>query len=71
MPGLIIKEELIVKRLVDVDKELHSIIEELSINRHNKSLSLSELNKLMEKDRILDIDSTELIREMRDRAYDL
>ena len=63
------EEALIVKKLRSVDKEIHSIMEELGVKKHAKSLSLSELNKLMEKDRILDVDSTELIREMREREY--
>lgn len=62
-------ESLIARRLINLDTELHSIIEELTIKLHRKPLSLSELNKLMEKDRISDIDSTRLIREMRDREY--
>ena len=52
---------------MNVDIELHSLIDELRLKKHKK-LSLAELNKLMEKDRILDIDSTKLIRKMRDRA---
>ncbi len=62
------EETLLVKRLMNVDRELHSLIFELKSKKHKK-LSLSELNKLMKKDRILDIDSTKLIREMRDREY--
>jgi len=78
------KESLIMEKLRNVDKELHSIMEELEPKRpskslkeireefkkHAKSLSLSELNKIMERDRISDEDSTELIRKMRDREYD-
>lgn len=60
---------LIAKKLKNVDRELHSIMEELEVKKHKKSLSLSELNKLMEKDRISDLDSTKLIREMRDKEY--
>ena len=65
------EESFIIKRLAKVDKELHSIMEELEVKKHKKSLSLSELNRLMEKDRVLDVDSTKLIREMRDREYNL
>jgi len=61
------EETLIVKRLMNVDKELHSLIDELRSKKHKK-LSLDELNKLMEKDRISDEDSTKLIRKMRDRS---
>ncbi len=63
-------EALLVKRLENIDRELHSIIGDLKPCPHKKSHSLSELNKLMEKDRILDTDSTELIREMRDKEYE-
>ncbi len=62
---------LILERLVNVDRELHLIIDELRTKEHKKSLSLSELNKLMEKEVILDVDPTKLIREMRDKEYDL
>ena len=65
------KAELIAERLRNVDKELHSIMDELEVKEHRKVLSLSELTKLMEKARISDEDSTELIRKMRDREYDL
>ncbi|MDP3027462.1 MAG: hypothetical protein Q8N63_07165 [Nanoarchaeota archaeon] len=64
------EESSVVKRLLNVDVELHSLIAELRVKKHNK-LSLSKLNPLMEKDRISDIDSTRLIRQMRDKEYDL
>ena len=63
------KAELIAERLRNVDKELHSIMDELEVKEHKKALSLSELNELMERDRISDLDSTKLIRGMRDREY--
>jgi len=73
------------KRLENVDRELHSIMDELepkssvmsleelreAMNKSAKSLSLSELNKVMERDRLSEEDSTKLIRKMRDRKYDL
>lgn len=59
------------KKLKNVDRELHSIMEELEPKKHRKVLPLSELTKLMEKARISDEDSTELIRKMRDREYDV
>jgi len=46
-------------------------MEELKSEKPRKSLSLAELNKLMEKDRIPDVDTTKLIREMRDKEYNL
>lgn len=58
------------KKLEKVDRELRSILTELKMEKP-KSMTVSELNKLMEKDRILDIDSTKLIREMREKKYGL
>jgi len=63
-------EPLIVERLMNLDMELHSIINELKVKKHKK-LSLSELNRIMEKDRTSDVDSTKLVREMRDKEYGL
>ena len=60
---------VILKRLELVDRELHALIDELKFSKQKKSRSLSELNKLMAKDRISDEDSTELIRRMRDGKY--
>ena len=57
------------KKLRNVDRELHSIMEELEPKKHRKALPLSELTKLMGEARISDEDSTELIRKMRDREY--
>ena len=66
------EQSLLTKRLEKVDKELHLIIAELKNNKSIKKLiSLEELNKLMEKERVLDIDTTKLIREMRDKEYNL
>ena len=66
------EQSLLTKRLEKVDKELHLIIAELKNNNSvKKPMSLEELNKLMEKERILDIDTTKLIREMRDKEYNL
>jgi hypothetical protein len=62
------RELSILKRLELVDKELHSLMDELK-PKSRKSLSLSELNECMEKDRISDEDSTNILRKMRDRNY--
>ena len=62
------RELSILKRLELVDKELHSLMDELK-PKSRKSLSLSELNECMEKDRISDEDSTTILRKMRDRNY--
>ena len=64
-------ESLVVKKLENIDRELHSLIDELKMKEPKKSMSLAELNKLMEKDRVLDVDTTKLIREMRDKEYNL
>ena len=66
------EEALIMEKLKGVDRELHSIIDELGAEKeHSESLSLSELNKIMERDRVSNEDSTELIRKMRDKEYEL
>ncbi|MBI3026566.1 hypothetical protein HYY70_00485 [Candidatus Woesearchaeota archaeon] len=64
------EKTLFMKKLEKVDRELRSILTELKMEKP-KSMTVSELNKLMEKDRILDIDSTKLIREMREKKYGL
>jgi len=61
-------ESVLMKKLERVDDELHSLMSELK--RPKKPMPLSALNKLMEKDRVSDADSTRLIREMRDKEYD-
>ena len=63
------KDALIIEKLRNVDRELHSIMEELKPKKHRKALPLSELTKLMGEARISDEDSTKLIRKMRDRKY--
>jgi len=68
------EEALIIERLKDVDKELHSIMDELEPKKSKpkkSELSLEELRELVSKDVKLDIDPTKLIRQMRDREYDL
>ena len=61
-------ESVLMKKLERVDDELHSLMSELK--RPKKPMPLSALNRLMEKDRVSDADSTRLIREMRDKEYD-
>ena len=66
------EQSLLTKRLEKVDKELHLIIAELKNDKSiKKPMSLDDLNKLMEKEMVLDIDTTKLIREMRDKENDL
>jgi len=60
-------ELVIRKRLEKVDKELHSLIEELNPKRQR--MSLEELRELFKYDLVSDEDPTELIRKMRDRRY--
>ena len=62
-------EEAFVKRLLNVDRELHLLIEELSSEKQEEELSLEQLNEIMQKDRISDEDSTLLIRQMREKEY--
>jgi hypothetical protein len=62
------KEAVILKRLEQVDREIHSLIDEIKLKKP-KALSLSELSGRMEKDRLSDEDSTKVLREMRDRKY--
>ena len=64
-------EEAFVKRLLNVDRELHLLIEELSSEKQEEQeeLSLEELRELFRKDNISDEDPTGLIRQMRDKEY--
>ncbi|MFH0862758.1 MAG: hypothetical protein V1875_07000 [Candidatus Altiarchaeota archaeon] len=59
---------VIFDKLLDVDRRLHSIMEELNVKKR-KALPLSELNRLMGDARLTDEDSSEIIRKMRDREY--
>ncbi|MBN2251831.1 MAG: hypothetical protein JW724_07145 [Candidatus Altiarchaeota archaeon] len=63
------KEASIIKKLESMDREIHSIMDELREKRDVPSLS--ELNRSMEKDLQSDEDPTELIRKMRRRQYSL
>ena len=63
------EEALIMERLKTVDKELHSIMDELETKK--PELSLEELRERFSKDVKFDMDPTKLIRQMRDREYDL
>ncbi len=62
--------ESAVERLEKMDAELHSILSKLKEKPKERTMTLSELNKFMEKDVLADIDTTKLIREMRDKEYD-
>lgn len=65
---IFMEESLIIKRLKNVDKELHSIMEELKPKRH--TMSLEELREAFSKSVRSYMDPTKLIRKMRDRKYD-
>ena len=58
------------ERLEKVDAELHSILSKLKEKPKERAMTLSELNKLMEKDVLAGVDATKLIREMRNKKYD-
>lgn len=63
------EEALIIEKLRNVDKELHSIMDELKPKK--SKMSLAEIRELLSSHVKLDIDPTKLIRQMRDREYDL
>ena len=65
---IFMKESLIIEKLRNVDKELHSIMEELEPKK--PAMSLEELREAFSKSVKSDIDPTKLIRKMRDRKYD-
>lgn len=60
---------LILERLVNVDRELHLIIDELKPKGSKKSLA--EIRELFSSHVKLDADPTKLIRQMRDREQGL
>ncbi len=61
--------EQVVERLEKVDRELHLILGRLKESPQKRVLTLSQLNRLMEKEASAGVDTTKLIREMRDREY--
>lgn len=61
-------EEQILKNLRAADSELHRVIVRLSKKKTKRSVSLRELNRIMRKEAILNVDTTKLIRSMR-REY--
>ena len=63
------EESIFIKRLENVDKELHSIMTELKNERPR--MTLKELRRIMKSSVKYDIDTTKLIRKMRDKKYDL
>ncbi|MFZ2456825.1 MAG: hypothetical protein WAX07_10145 [Candidatus Altiarchaeia archaeon] len=59
------KEDVTLKRLEKVDRELHRVMDDLKRKKPKKSLD--EIRRLLSSDIISDADPTELIRAMRDR----
>ena len=57
------------ERLLALDREIHAILHDLHF-QHSASMSIDELAERMQRDRISEEDSTELIRRMRDRPTD-
>ena len=62
-------ESLVVKKLENIDRELHSIMAELK--NENPKMTLKELQQLMKSSVKHDVDTTKLIRKMREKKYDL
>ena len=59
-----------VRKLENMDKELHIIMSLLKSKKQRESPSLEEIRELF-NDIKSDEDPTELVREMRDKEYDL
>lgn len=66
---MIVEEKNIMKKLERVDSEVHSIMNELRGSK--PKMTLKELRRLMKSKVKEDIDTTKVIREMRDKEYDL
>lgn len=65
------EESIIMKKLENVDKELHSIMAELKTGKEKPKMTLKELQHLMKSSVKHDVDTTKLIRKMREKKYDL
>jgi hypothetical protein len=80
---MLMEETKIMKRLENVDRELHSIMADLKTGKEKPkiaikkskpekpAMSLEELRDAFGKSVKSDVDPTKLIRKMRDRKYDL
>ena len=64
-------ESLVMKKLENIDRELHSVIEELKPSKEKPAMTLKELQQLMKLSIKRDVDTTKLIRKMREKKYDL
>ena len=65
----IVESASILERLENVDTELHLIIEELKPRR--SEMSLEDIRELLSSNLKSDIDPTRLIRQMREKEYEL
>jgi hypothetical protein len=65
------EESLIMKKLENVDRELHSLMDNLKTSREKPAMTLKELQRLMKSSVKCDVDTTKLIRKMREKKYDL
>ncbi|MBN2251819.1 MAG: hypothetical protein JW724_07085 [Candidatus Altiarchaeota archaeon] len=63
------EDVFILKRLESVDKELHSIINELRAKKSTKSLK--EIRDLFGRSIKSEEDPTAIVRQMRSKRYDL
>ena len=68
---IFVEETKIMKKLENVDRELHSIMSDLRTGREKPKMALKELQQLMKSHVKRDVDTTRLIRKMRDKKYDL
>jgi hypothetical protein len=59
------KEDVTLKRLEKVDRELHRVMDDLKRKKPKKSLE--EIRELLSSEVFSDADPTELIRAMRNR----
>lgn len=64
-------ELLIAEKLEKLDTELHMILTELKSEEPPEKISLDELRQLFKTHAKRNLDTTRLIRKMRDREYSL
>ena len=64
------EDKLLVRKLENMDKELHIIMSLLKLKKQRDSPSLEEIRELFDDIESYE-DPTELVREMRDKEYDL
>ena len=69
--GRIMQDSLVLERLEHLDRELHTVMADLRKREPKNKMSIDELSEKLGRERVSDEDSTELIREMREKEYDL